>query len=447
MYRVIGPYVYKGGLLTTSEPSQTISAYLAMEHPVYLKLVCDAPLGTLYLDLRKIATFERGLPAFLTMDGSAFITAWFVSSQNQQGLANRYSDPYVRDLDDAATVGYIHGFNPVMDQALNIQPVSINAPDQASAHYRSERKSDLVIYGDRDLSNTLVFVNGVFHNTIYWNKAQYVIDGTYSLRQNQKYDIMCYDTTPVGGHTVVPITPSMCQWDTETAGIILTLPAGQSFAGKTAFIVIDGYLYYPGEILDIVSATGAYLHTAKIPFIQQWRHNPLTKKKPDIAGQNWTWDTPSFPDMTTPPVQTGSYRSINQQPDLDLFVNTRFVPIEKVTSPDFKMTRVTSPHSAIILINKAELSHQTVSPIPMQIINRYGVLRKDVPRGISRYGWGISPSYVAMQSGSNSSMLFVEQQDMDMDREYGVNNPGCVAALYPELEQSLNLAFDIHVFF
>lgn len=445
MPRILGPFLYtSGGAITYDGPSISIAPLLEMDDTVFIKLIHTEDASSVYLDLKQIFVFESGSVTYQTSDVLTFLNAWYVTAPSQVALDYRYGNPEISDTTDVFGRGFIRAFNPVIDSHLTIQSVSLNKPEQAG-NYRDETQSDLVISGSRDLSNTLVCINGVFHNTIYWNKSQYVIDGMYSIRQTQKHDIVCYDTTQVGGHTVVPITRDMCVWDADQAGIILTLPKGLSFSGKSVLNTVDGYLFYPGEVVSIVSDTQAFIHTARIPFISQWRHNPLTKKTPDIIGQNWSWDTPALPAMQTPPVTTGNYRSINQQPDLDLFVNARSVLVSKVNTPDFRFNRVTSPHSALILINKPYLEHQVITPYPVQILSRYGVEMAPVPAGISRYGCGLSPSYVTLRGGMEQTWIYVEPQDQDIDRQENVLNPGCVPILFPQLEESMQLPFSIHV--
>ena len=445
MRALCGPYVYQNTAFVEDAVPSVITDLFSDFDDVIVKIV-KPDATVIYLDLRMIFTFEKSANAYLTQSVVSFLNAWYVPSSNQLGLETRYGVTNSGDLTDATTLGFIKAFNPVMDETLTLTPISINKTSIAPSKYSEELMSDVVLSGGRDLSNVLCVVNGVFHNTIYWNSAQYIIDGMYSFRQNQKFDMVCYDTTAVGGHTVVPITRDMCVWDAEQRGIVLTLPAGKSFTGKSALTAIDGYLFYPDEILEVMSPTKAIIHTARIPFIEQWRHNPLTKRKPDIVGNNWVWEEPAAPDMQAPPVVTGEYRSINQQPDLELFVDTRVVPYDKVSSPDFQFNRITSPHSAIILVNKPKLIHSIIQPYRIQVPNQYGLTNRELPCGISRYGCGLSPSYTTLKSGTNQRWIYTAPQDYDIDRQRHVNQPACVTELIPDMEHSLDQPFAIHVF-
>ena len=445
MKTIRGPYVYQNTAFVEDAEPILISDLLSTFSGIFVKII-KPDASIVYLDLRKVITFEQAANAYLSSSVVTFLNAWYVPSTNQMGLELRYGDSDVGDMAEVGTLPFIRAINPIADETLTVLPISINSQSQTPDQYREETMSDVVLYGERDLSNMLCIVNGVFHNTIFWNKAQYIIDGMYSFRQNQKFDMVCYDTSPVGGHTVVPITRDMCTWDADGRGIILTLPAGMSFSGKSAFTAIDGYLFHPDEILEVMSPTMAVIHTARIPFVEQWRHNPLTKRKKDIAGLNWVWAEPAAPTMSAPPVVTGGYRSINQQPDLELFVNTRTVPYDKVTSQDFRFNRVTSPHSAIILVNKPSLTHSVIRPYSIQVPNQYGLTKQEFPCGISRYGCGLSPSYTILKSGTQQTWVHVEPQDYDIDRQRNVLNPACVTTLYPQVEDSLSLPFSMHVF-
>lgn len=445
MSTIRGPYVYQNTAFPEDAVPALISDLFTNFTGVYVKIT-KPDNTTVYLDLRKVFTFEKMANAYLTSSVVTFLNAWYVPSTNQLGLETMYGVTDVGDLSTVKTLPFIRAINPIADEKLTVTPISINNPDINPSKYREEIMSDVALSGDRDLSNMLCFVNGAFHNTIYWNKAQYIIDGMYNFRQNQKFDMICYDTTPVGGHTVVPITRDMCVWDADGRGIILTLPKGVSFTGKSVLTAMDGYLFHPDEILEVMSPTQAIIHTARIPFIEQWRHNPLTKRQKDIVGLNWVWAEPAAPSMQAPPVVTGSYRSLNQQPDLELFVNTRAVSYDKLTTPDFQFNRVTSPHSALILINKPSLTHSVINPYRTQVPNQFGLTKQDLPCGISRYGCGLSPSYTALKSGTNQTWIYVEPQDYDIDRQRHVYQPACATILYPQMEQSLDIPFAIHVF-
>lgn len=445
MNTILGPYVYRGVAFTESETRAPLSSYLDYETPVYIKITHADTLQSVYLDLFKIATFDRKILSMTAMGIVAFLNAWYVPSPNQKGLETQYANTTVLDVPDSIEKGMIYSFNPILEPTLTVQQISINAPEKTSPEYIANIKNDLVISGDRDLSNVLIFINGVLHNSIYWNRNRYVIDAMYSFRQNQRFDIQCYDTTPVGGHTVIPLTADMCAWDADQAGIILTLPSGTSFTGKSVFVTIDGYLYHPGEILSVKNATMAFLHTARIPFISQWRHNPLTKRKADTVGANWTWGTPSD-QPNAPPVVTGGYRSINQQPDLELMVGKRAVPRSQLITPDFKWNRITSPHSAIILVNKEILNHEVIYPYPIQVTGRYGLSIAKFPQGISRYGCGLSPSYVTTTGHLGETWIHINQPDYDLDRGSSVLNPTGITSLFPQIDDSLHIPFRIHVF-
>lgn len=445
MTTILGPYTYSGVAFTDTETQDTLASLISQTDPVYIKLIHAEDQTRVYLDLKKIATFDNTFPNYLSDGVVAFLNGWYVPSTNQKGLETLYGDPNAKDVDDSMASGVIYSFNPVLDAALSVLPISINAPTTPTTNYTIDNKNDLVISGARDLSNALTFVNGVFHNSIYWNKAQYIIDGLYSFRQTQKLDIQCYDTTQLGGHTVVPITADMCAWDDDHAGVIITLPAGMSFAGKSVFNTVDGYLFYPGEVLSIKNDTVAFLHTCRIPFIEQWRHNPLTKKKADMIGANWNWGTPNT-QPAAPPVVTGGYRSINQQSDLELFTDKRSVPYASVNTDTFKWNRITSPHSALILVNKATVTHNVISPYPIQVTGRYGVFMDAPPQGITRYGCGLSPSFVSTSGNNKELWIHIDQPDYDIGRLGKVLNPDCVPALFPQMEECLDVPFHIHVF-
>ena len=343
----------------------------------------------------------------------------------------------------------IRTYNPLSAQDIAVYWTSINNPTDFDNISKLDTYNDLVLVpsGKRDLSNVLVCVNGVIHRTVFYNGNLFVIDGLYTMRNSNRKDMTCINTTLVGGHTSIPLTTSVVI-GTDINNLQVTLPSGQSFSGKTAFVVIDGYLFYPDEIMTIQSDTMAVIHGNRIPFIAQYRHNPRTKYTDDLFGNNWYWGTPKTdPQITNPPVAMTSIPSAANDTYVNLFVNNRVVPATTLESFDFQYSRVTSAHSFIVLVNTDALYCSRYNLFPVTQVGTYGYPVESGPDGLLRYGVGLSPSYVKLSSQYKQTWYTVSSQDHDIDRIEHTANPTVIPCLIDDYDETYKRPCTLYSFF
>lgn len=105
--------------------------------------------------------------------------------------------------------------------------------------------------------NGLVSVNGFLHRSDFNEHGLYVLKGGITRKQNTEYQLGYLDLSPIAQMSVLPITSDMVL--PRTAGGVLkdgvVLNVKQSLAGKTAFLVIGGWLHALDDYYRVVGDT------------------------------------------------------------------------------------------------------------------------------------------------------------------------------------------------
>lgn len=256
---------------------------------------------------------------------------------------------------------------------------------------------DLAITSKHDLSNCLVTVNGVFHQTRYFNETLYVLDGFRTIRLTGRNDIVIIDTVALGGHSVIPLTSdNVTKSEYQDAA---TVSLDTSITGKTVFAVIDGYFYHRDQdILSFVDSNHLKILTHKLPLIQQFRHNPRTLHQKDRYGDDVSQSSRKVID---------AYESV--------FLNKKFIPTTTLTNADFQYSRLTAFHSFLIVINNPVLYTVSADIVPTGTPQFYEDLSDRNLSGMISYGCGLCPSYVISKDPSNRKSIFLPEQDYDVD--------------------------------
>lgn len=270
---------------------------------------------------------------------------------------------------------------------------------------------DLMITSDQDLSQCLVAVNGVFHKTAWLNDKLYVLDGFRTMRLSDAKDVTVVDTSLIGGHTIIPITPSMVSLTAYNGTAYLTLP--QSIAGKTAFLVVDGYFYHlDAKIFNIADATHIRIPMGRLPLISQFRHNPRTVYRQDRYGDSVSQQSTKYTDAYT-----------------SLFLNQSQLPTATFQTTAFQLSRLSAFHSFVVVVNNPALYVQSAELIPSGNPQYYSDYSNQTISGMMVYGCGLCPSYLIKEDPWKRKSIFIQKQDNDTDLWLQSYHPRFVPAL------------------
>jgi hypothetical protein len=172
----------------------------------------------------------------------------------------------------------INAYDALAAPDMTVSWTAIGSPGIRDDVYQRALMNDLVLSStQRDLSNTLVAVNGVFHKTYLFNHELYVLGGFFNIKNSRNVRVSAYDTGSVGGHTVLPVTiPNIDASNyTPLSGVTLTFP-NVDFTNKTVLLVLDGYLHALDDTYRIINSNRIVIDTCKIDLIDGFLHNPNT---------------------------------------------------------------------------------------------------------------------------------------------------------------------------
>lgn len=201
-----------------------------------------------------------------------------------------------------------------------------------------------------DFSSLLCFVAGVYHQHVvdpYTNDV-YIVDGAQTLRNDRtNYDVTIIDFAPIGGCVLKPITAdSFIHKETLPNSALFDISRLQvSLKDYTPWLIVDGYLHQVGTSYTSISSTVIEITISTLTLLFNYlKSSTLRKSKlpiPITAGVNPTSDM--------------------HDPELDAFVDNVCVPKQKYYTTDWIMDRLTSVHSAILLLPKTVVTmEQTV---------------------------------------------------------------------------------------
>ena len=173
----------------------------------------------------------------------------------------------------------INAYDAIAQPDVTVSWTSIGTPGIRNDVYRKSLMDDLVLtsHKQRDFSNSLVAVNGVFHKTYLYAGELYVQDGFANIKNVQHTRVSVYDTGPVGGHSVVPIKIENVDITNTTPqnGVTLTFK-DVDFTGVTPLLVLGGYLHVLDGTYRIINRNRMVIDTCKIDLINDFLHNPNT---------------------------------------------------------------------------------------------------------------------------------------------------------------------------
>lgn len=238
----------------------------------YMKVGSSTGSTVTIIDLNQYITKQRNLVLTTTLATvAATLTDLQLAAYATTDIPN--IDPLSDGIDNRINV-----YDALTEADICVSWTSIGNPSIRDDIYQRALMDDLVISSKtRDLTNSLVSVNGVFHKTYLFNGELYVKNGFSNIRNTRKMKIAIYDTATVGGHTVLPITRANIDPSNTSPsnGVKLTFP-GIDLTGKTVLMVLGGYLHALDDTYRIVNTHRIIVDTCKIDLINGFLHNPNT---------------------------------------------------------------------------------------------------------------------------------------------------------------------------
>ena len=400
----------RGVLTESSDMSVSLSTLATKES----YLVVTENLVHHVLDLGQILLFERNLS--LTDP----ISTVFTTRLNDAFVA-RYLRTDIPILNDHRVYGKrIKVFNPLEYKGHTVQFTSVNTPDIVDDVSKRGFLDDLVISTKQDMRNYLVAVNGVFHKTALSGNKLYVLDGFRTLRLSEFKDITVVDTSPLGGHEIIPLTNLNVALSTYNGEATITLPA--SAKDKTVFLVIDGYFYHTeSRVMTYSDDTHLKLSVNKLPLIDQFRHNPRTLYKRDRYGED------------------ASQRSRKYTDAFDaLFLGKRAIPASALTSLEFQYSRLTHYHSFLVVVDNPNVFSMTYDILPTGTPRFFRDHADRLLSGMMQYAVGLCPSYLILRDPHQRKSIYIQSQTYDMNLQRDMVNPEFIPSLVPDIAESVS---------
>lgn len=300
----------------------------------------------------------------------------------------------------------------VLSEELSCQFVDVDDPTTEGVTQKAPYCYDLVIRsldGKTDLSNSLIFVNGVLHQTVLSDGSLYVFDGYQNLRLNRAVDIVRLDTTAIGGHTTIPITADMVVGSDLSHGCYVTLPDGVTLDGVTPLLVIDGYLHALDATYQVSNHTTLKINTNLIDIVGGFINNPNHRYTQDIFGDTVIFD----------PLNNQSYTSVNSYTHptdatdqyLSAFVSNRTISVETLESEDFIKSRLTSTRSFVILLKNPYIYKRTFDLYSEGDRNVYQYAGAETPRGIGLVDRGFVQNYLCQEGLNGINYITIEHHE------------------------------------
>lgn len=217
---------------------------------------------------------------------------------------------------------------------------------------RATIDQDLVISTSelKDTSNVLCFVNGMYHrhNVDPNTQEVYVVDGAQTLRaERTKNDVTVIDFAPVGGRQLFPISKELItHQELLPRSLLIDLSSFKvSLKDYTPYLLVDGYLHSPGVSHRSVSETVIEVTIGTLNLLKNYLTSSFLRTK----------------ELQIPVVDGNNPTSDMHDTALDVFIKNTVIPKDSVSTNDWILSRLTSTHSAVLLVPKTTVAvHQDV---------------------------------------------------------------------------------------
>lgn len=367
------------------------------------------------LDLAKILLFESGLDYTQSVtDGlTSRLTDFFVTKYSRDDIPVRNDNGFYTKR--------LKVFNPTNYKDHKVQFTSINTPEIVDDITKKGFLDDLVVTTRSNVTNYLAAVNGVFHKTAVHEDKLYILDGFRTIRLTDRDDITLVDTTPLGGHTIIPLTSENVALDSYNG--VATVSTEMSLKNKTVFFVIDGYFYHQEtQIFYHADDTHLKLYTNKLPLIEQFRHNPRTIYRQDRYGADATQRSRKY---------TDGYDAV--------FLGKRVVSTDQFKTKEFQYSRLTGFHSFLVVIDNPSIFPVNYELIPTGTPQFYRDHATRMLSGMLSYSVGACPSYLILRDPFGRKSIYIEKQNYDLNLQRDSVSPSFIPSLVENIEESADL--------
>lgn len=403
--------VQKRALVESSDLTVPLSSFAGKQ--AYLAV--EKSEAVFVLDIGQILLFQTGL-SLSTPIGSVF-----TALLNDTFVTRYHNNSIPIKNDNGIYNNRLKVFDPGSYKDHRIQFTSINTPTILDDVTKKGYLDDLVITTRSDVANYLVAVNGVFHRTAIHQGKLYVLDGFRTMRLSSLKDVTAVDTSPIGGHSVIPLTSSNVALSQYNG--LATITTTQSLRNKSVFLVIDGYFYHQEtDVFYFGDDKHIKVKTNKLPLIDQFRHNPRTIYHPDRYSTDASQKSRKYDDAFDA-----------------LFLNKRFVPTAQLQTRDFQYSRLTNYHSFLVVVNNPNIFPVNYDVLPTGTPQFYRDHADRVVSGMMQHSVGLCPSYLILKDPFKRKSFFIQRQDYDLGLYRTSIAPSFIPSLLEQTEESARL--------
>lgn len=233
---------------------------------------------------------------------------------------------------------------------------------------------DIIMQPSSTIANTdsLVAINGVFHRTLpLQDNMVGVLDGYTNIKRSSRTDMVFVDTTPLGGHDIIPLTEkSFTNINLNKNKIYIN--SSVSLDNSTILLVIDGTLYTPVHgLYTVIDSTTIVLERNKLDHITPFRHNPNIRAHSKNS-HNVEVTNPLYP-------------TLSNDSDFSLFVDSTVSSKTMMMTNEFLLRRLSSTQSFIIKINNSNVFFKTYDLNNFKDTCKYEYFGDEDPCGLFYY--------------------------------------------------------------
>ena len=295
MATYISTYIVTGSEITVvNDGTQPLSQYTTQQ--TYLYVTSGTNNSVRYvIDLSKYMLWESGINYTQTVSALA-------TGLTDLQIAG-YSSSKIPTV-DIATGAFDKRLNVTdayIASDLTVEYTSIFTPDVRNDIYQRDTLNDLVVSSStgRSFANSLASVNGVFHQTYFYQDQLFIQNGFFNVKNSKKNKVAIFDTTSLGGHTIIPITAANIDASNKDmfSGITLTFN-NINFSGTTPMLILGGYLFPPHSAFRLINTNRLIIDTHKLDFISMFLNDPNTM----YTQNNVLTAADTAPSLTTPSI-------------------------------------------------------------------------------------------------------------------------------------------------
>ncbi len=368
----------------------------------------------------------------------------------------------LKDISTGKYLARLESYDGFGNSDLTVAYTSITQPAVRNDIYQKHILSDLVITPThRNLANSLVSVNGVFHKTTLADNGElFVKDGFSNIMNVNATKLGIFDTTTLGGHSIIPLTLANIDNTTmqdPSIGVTMTFP-DVDFTNKTILLVVGGYLYMFDDTYHVIGTNRLKIDICKMDIVNQYIHNPNTPFHETYSVPPGYDDLVSAVDVMKSGVSRSNYPTLKEMMNtlLTQWPMTESVPLShtnamysffytkyhgdvsgaikyikesSLADVGFIYSVLVSDHSFIIAIDNPSVYIRSYELHSTMITSQSECMSYDTPRGMLRYNRYMTIPYVLYTSGDKLQHTFsIDYSKRYADVYKSVVGPGIVPA-------------------